>query len=34
MDVTFVTTAKSDAEAFDLLSAFGVPFAKKEIKTA
>lgn len=33
MDVTFVTTAKSDAEAFDLLSAFGVPFAKKEIKT-
>jgi large subunit ribosomal protein L5 len=34
MDVTFVTTAKSDAEAFDLLLAFGVPFAKKEIKTA
>jgi large subunit ribosomal protein L5 len=34
MDVTFVTTAKSDAEAFDLLSAFGVPFSKKEIKTA
>ena len=34
MDVTFVTTAKSDAEAFDLLSAFGVPFVKKEIKTA
>jgi large subunit ribosomal protein L5 len=34
MDVTFVTTAKSDTEAFDLLSAFGVPFAKKEIKTA
>jgi large subunit ribosomal protein L5 len=34
MDVTFVTTAKIDKEAFDLLSAFGVPFAKKEIKTA
>jgi large subunit ribosomal protein L5 len=34
MDVTFVTTAKNDAEAFDLLSAFGVPFVKKEIKTA
>jgi large subunit ribosomal protein L5 len=34
MDVTFVTTAKNDAEAFDLLLAFGVPFAKKEIKTA
>ena len=34
MDVTFVTTAKNDAEAFDLLLAFGVPFTKKEIKTA
>ena len=34
MDVTFVTTANSDTEAFDLLSAFGVPFTKKEIKTA
>ena len=34
MDITFVTTAKTDAEAFDLLSAFGVPFTKKEIKTA
>lgn len=30
MDVTFVTTAKTDAEAFELLSAFGVPFRKKE----
>lgn len=29
MDVTFVTTANSDAEAFELLSAFGVPFRKK-----
>ena len=32
MDITFVTTAKSDNEAFELLSAFGVPFRKKEIK--
>jgi len=31
MDVTFVTTAKSDAEAFELLKAFGFPFRKKEI---
>ncbi|HOI30743.1 MAG TPA: 50S ribosomal protein L5 [Melioribacteraceae bacterium] len=31
MDVTFVTTAKSDKEAFELLSAFGMPFRKKEI---
>ena len=30
MDVTFVTTAKTDSEAFELLSAFGVPFRKKE----
>ncbi len=30
MDVTFVTTAKTDAEAFELLSGFGVPFRKKE----
>ena len=30
MDITFVTTAKSDNEAFELLSAFGVPFRKKE----
>ena len=34
MDVTFVTTAKNDAEAFDLLAGFGIPFTKKEIKTA
>lgn len=34
MDITFVTTAKSDSEAFELLSAFGVPFIKKELKTA
>ncbi|MDP4114501.1 MAG: 50S ribosomal protein L5 [Bacteroidota bacterium] len=34
MDITFVTTAQSDNEAFELLQAFGVPFRKKEIKTA
>ncbi|MGE5680999.1 MAG: 50S ribosomal protein L5 [Bacillota bacterium] len=32
MDITFVTTARSDNEAYELLSAFGVPFRKKEIK--
>ncbi len=31
MDITFVTTAKTDKEAYALLSAFGVPFRKKEI---
>jgi len=31
MDVTFVTTAKNDNEAFELLKAFGIPFKKKEI---
>lgn len=31
MDVTFVTTAKSDKEAHGLLAAFGMPFRKKEI---
>jgi len=34
MDITFVTTAKSDNESFELLKAFGVPFAKKELKSA
>ena len=34
MDVTFVTSAKSDNESFELLKAFGVPFAKKELKSA
>lgn len=34
MDVTFVTTANTDREAFELLSSFGMPFIKKEIKTA
>ena len=28
MDITFVTTAKTDQEAFDLLSAFSFPFKK------
>ena len=26
MDITFVTTAKTDEEAYALLSAFGLPF--------
>jgi large subunit ribosomal protein L5 len=30
MDITFVTTAKTDNEAYELLTAFGVPFRKKE----
>ena len=30
MDVTFVTTANTDKEAFELLTAFGMPFRKKE----
>jgi large subunit ribosomal protein L5 len=34
MDVTIVTTAESDNEAYELLQSFGVPFRKKEIKTA
>jgi large subunit ribosomal protein L5 len=34
MDITFVTTAETDNEAYELLLAFGVPFRKKEIKTA
>ena len=28
MDVTFVTTAKTDKEAYDLLKGFGIPFNK------
>lgn len=31
MDITFVTTANTDKEAYELLSAFGIPFRKKEI---
>ena len=34
MDVTFVTTAETDDEAYELLQSFGFPFRKKEIKTA
>lgn len=34
MDITIVTTALSDNEAYELLQSFGVPFRKKEIKTA
>lgn len=34
MDITFVTTAPSDNEAYELLLAFGIPFRKKEVKTA
>ncbi len=29
MDITFVTTAKSDEEAYELLLAFGMPFKKR-----
>lgn len=29
MDITFVTTAKSDEESFELLKAFGMPFVNK-----
>lgn len=34
MDVTIVTSAKSDNEGYELLKAFGVPFVKKEVKSA
>jgi large subunit ribosomal protein L5 len=36
MDITFVTTAKTDAEAYELLKAFGMPFVKRQevIQTA
>lgn len=30
LDITFVTSAKSDAEAYELLLAFGLPFRKKQ----
>ena len=29
MDITFVTTAKTDEESYELLKAFGMPFASK-----
>lgn len=31
MDITFVTTAKTDAESYELLKLFGFPFRKKEV---
>lgn len=31
MDITLVTTAETDNEAFELLKAFGIPFRKKEV---
>lgn len=36
MDITFVTTARTDAEAYELLKAFGMPFVKRQevIQTA
>ena len=34
MDITFVTTTKNDNQAYELLQSFGVPFRKKEIKSA
>ncbi|MCZ7613751.1 MAG: 50S ribosomal protein L5 [Ignavibacteriaceae bacterium] len=34
MDITIVTSAKSDNEAYELLKTFGMPFIKKEIKKA
>jgi large subunit ribosomal protein L5 len=34
MDITIVTSARSDNEAYELLKSFGMPFTKKEIKTA
>lgn len=30
MDVTFVTTAKNDLEAYELLKGFGMPFVKRQ----
>jgi large subunit ribosomal protein L5 len=32
MDITLVTTANTDNEAFELLKSFGIPFRKKEVK--
>ena len=30
MDITFVTTAKTDQEAYELLKALGMPFVKRQ----
>ncbi len=32
MDISFVTTAMTDNEAYELFSAFGFPFRKKEVR--
>jgi large subunit ribosomal protein L5 len=34
LDVTFVTTAETDEEAYALLKAFGMPFIRRESKSA
>lgn len=34
MDITLVTSAKTDNEAYELLKSFGFPFVKKQIKNA
>ena len=34
MDITFVTTAKSDKESYELLKQLGLPFRKREEKKA
>ncbi len=34
LDITFVTTAKTDEEGFELLEAMGMPFRKPEVKEA
>jgi len=33
MDITFVTSAKTDEESFELLKSFGLPFITKQSKT-
>jgi len=30
MDITFVTTAETDEEGYELLKAFGMPFVKRQ----
>lgn len=30
MDITFVTTAKNDVEAYELLKELGMPFVKRQ----
>ena len=34
MDITFVTTARTDEEAYELLKGFGMPFRKREAEAA